>query len=425
MATSSLVFPRRILLIGLVGFLSLLSIFVTWKQLDLQTFQITSAKVPLQITCTNYNSRNATNATKIPNNDEVQAINIDWVRLSPLEIQQIQASNQKSCKNPFQHCCLGQCRQERLKMDPNESLWKPVFRSSSSSTTRQLKTFLDVMDYYGATVNNQSKTTPCTIVFGGDSLSADHTMDAVCRLIEDGYELKSCNPAIGSELYGADINVACPENKYPDRAHFLLEHENHHPTTTTATASATCPEVLILSTFEIPPSGIRPWFQQPPDKVMTENDDWGGLVIFNWGARCKTKRDIESCLSRELEPYLELAKDATIAQRWKFVLRETEPQHFNIDGGLYFSHLKHNPSFFECSQFQGSADNFRNQALMELLENHNLSSTIPVIPLFSALEPLTQLHFEGEDCTHYCYDPMRFWVTWEGLYNVLATSHDY
>ena len=405
----------------MIGILSLVSIFIAWKQLDRQPFQVTTSKYD---NSKNFNTTTNATVTNSPSKDELKAIDIDsgidWVRPSPLEIQQLQASNQKSCKNPFQHCCLGQCRQEKLQIDPNESFWKPVFRDNNSSPRQQrpLKTILDVLDYYGSTVHknnssSSSSTSPCTIVFGGDSMSSDHTMDVVCRLIEDGYELKSCHPAIGGALYGADVNVTCPQNKYPDRPHFLLEHND--PNTL-----RTCPEVLIGSTYECPSKSIRKWFQEPPPTI-SEND-WGGLVIFNWGARCKTKQDIESCLFQELEPYLQLAKDATMGQKWKFIYRETEPQHFNIDGGLYYSRWKENATFFECSRFQGSADNFRNQVALQLLEQHNLSKSIPVIPLFSALEPLTQLHFQGEDCTHYCYDPMRFWITWEGLYNVLVKT---
>ena len=327
---------------------------------------------------------------------------IDWIRPSPLEIEQIQASNKKSCKSPFQHCCLGQCRQERLRIDENESFWKPVFRNE---TQRDLHSFLDVIDYYGAT-QNKGNGTPCTFVFGGDSLSADHAMGAVCSLMEGGFELKSCNPAIGYSLYGADLNVTCAQNKHPDKPHFLLENKDH----------PTCSQVLILSIYDIPHDTFQSWFRQ-------DRKDWGGLVIFNWGARCKTKHDIETCMSQELIPYLELAKDDAVTQRWTFIYRETEPQHFNIPGGLYLAQLKRDKTFFQCSRFQGRADNFRNEFALQFFQQHNLS--LATIPIFSALEPLTHLHVDGEDCTHYCYNPMRFWVTWEGLYNVLTTIHNH
>ncbi len=324
---------------------------------------------------------------------------IEWIRPSPLELDQIKASNKKSCRNPFQHCCLGQCRQERLRIDVNESFWKPVVRNE---TQKDLHSFSDVIDVYGAT-QNRGNDKACTIAFGGDSLSSDHSMGAVCSLMEDGFELKSCNPAIGGPAYGADVNVTCDQNKHPDKPHFLLENKDH----------PTCSQVLILFI----PNGISPdrfqsWFRQ-------DRNGWGGLVIFNWGAHCNSKHNIQKCMSKELRPYLELAKDDAVTQRWTFIYRETEPQHFNIPGGVYFPNP--NKTFFQCSRFQGNADNFRNEFALQFFQQHNLS--LATIPIFSALEPLTHLHVDG-DCTHYCYNPMRFWVTWEGLYNALKTNHN-
>ena len=41
---------------------------------------------------------------------------VDWIRSSSLDIEKIMASNKKSCKQFFAHCCLGQCRQEKFKI---------------------------------------------------------------------------------------------------------------------------------------------------------------------------------------------------------------------------------------------------------------------------------------------------------------------
>ena len=126
-------------------------------------------------------------------------------------------------------------------------------------------------------------------------------------------------------------------------------------------------------------------------------------------------------MSKELNPYLQLAKDEALTQRWKFIYRETEPKHFNTPGGVYDPSLDQRTRN-KGSQFQGPADNFLNQVALKLFQQHNW--TIPTIPTFSALEPLKQLHKNGIDCTHYCYDPMRFLVAWEGLYNALVSIND-
>ena len=36
---------------------------------------------------------------------------VDWIRSSSLDIEKIMASNKKSCKQFFAHCCLGQARE--------------------------------------------------------------------------------------------------------------------------------------------------------------------------------------------------------------------------------------------------------------------------------------------------------------------------
>mmetsp|Transcript_50994 Transcript_50994/g.75677 ORF Transcript_50994/g.75677 Transcript_50994/m.75677 type:complete len:429 (+) Transcript_50994:166-1452(+) len=318
---------------------------------------------------------------------------IDWIRPSSTEIEQIKASNSKSCRQPFQHCCLGQCRQEMYKIDGNKALWKPVHSNSSNEKT-QLHQLSDVLEYYGTTLKESgSKTTSCNLLFFGDSLSSDHSMGAVCQLIEDGYELKSCSTRIGGPPYGADRQFQCTENKYPTIPHFLFQNERR----------ATCSEVLIINLRDITAFFQGTYFE------------WDGLFIFNWGVHCNDKN--VTCISSALERVLSLAKDDQF-RKWKFIYREHEPQHFNSNDGLYERvGLRF---ILNCSLFHGTTlDNWRNDAVVEILERHNLTAKVPVLPMFSSLGPLKQIHYNGVDCTHYCYNPLRFWVTWDGLYNVL------
>ena len=324
-----------------------------------------------------------------------------WHHLTGEEAEQDILANQSVCKKPFEHCCLGQGRQQVVKVDDYEALWK---LKNTDDESLQLGTFGDVLNHYPAGLSKESM---CPFAFIGDSLSSDTAMGAVCETLRLGYKLKSCDPLrMGAEgVYGKDLHVACEENRYNNNGttasvHFLLENEN----------SRSCPSVLIV-------------FEQQADLGMTYMPsailELGGIVIFNWGVHCNAD---DGCIDNVLSPLLQSAADQKYPH-WRFMFRESEPQHFATPGGLY--HKDHAvPEDHTCANFRGRIDNWRNIKVVKMIEDWDMKEQIPVLPISSALEPLISLHYDGPslplgDCTHYVYNPHRLGVTWDALLTVL------
>ena len=324
-----------------------------------------------------------------------------WHHLTGLEAKQDILANQNVCKKPFEHCCLGQGRQQVVKMDDHEALWKLKNRDDESL---QLGTFADVLNQYPAELSKESM---CTFAFFGDSLSSDTAMGAVCETLRLGYKLKSCDTLrMGAEgVYGDDMHYACEENRYNNNgatasSHFLLENEN----------SSSCPSVLIA--FE---QQINLGMTYLPSAIL----ELGGILIFNWGVHCNAD---DGCLDMALDSLLKSAADDTY-RHWRFMFRENEPQHFATPGGLYqMGHAT--PEDHTCANFRGRIDTWRNTKVAKMIEDWDMKEQIPVLPISSALEPLISLHYNGPsieigDCTHYVYDPHRLDVTWDALLTVL------
>jgi hypothetical protein len=41
---------------------------------------------------------------------------------------------------------------------------------------------------------------------------------------------------------------------------------------------------------------------------------------------------------------------------------------------------------------------------------------VPIVRIFNALKPKWDFHSDNSgDCTHYCYTPWRFHLTWDGM----------
>jgi len=319
-----------------------------------------------------------------------------WHLLSGEAAAQEILANQYVCNKPFEHCCLGQGRQQVVKMDPHKALWKLI---NTDDQSLQLGTFGDVLKHYPA---GQSQDSMCSFAFFGDSLSSDSAMGAVCEALRMGYTLKSCDTlrmgAMG--VYGDDLNYTCDENRYNDAPHFLLEKED----------SISCPRVFIAFEQDI----INNMAFMPPAIV-----ELGGLAIFNWGVHCNTD---DGCLEQVLTPILNNAADETY-QNWRFMFREQEPQHFAFPGGVYPKSIA-TPEHHICSNFHGRINNWRNKEVANIIEARNLTKQIATLPISAALEPLVGLHYEGPlikygDCTHYVYDPHRLDVTWDALLTVL------
>lgn len=285
------------------------------------------------------------------------------------------------CNHTFRHCCLGQCRQLRFQ-HPNAS---QLFQKWSLP----LATLEDVLVYRH--YHNQ----PCTLYFIGDSLSTDHSMSAVCQLMEAGYELgETCNPDFGRGPWG-ESNIRCNSNgtfhlDWPPYVELLHPKRN------------ICPRVVVAgSVVAASKAGVE---DDPRMKHSSALIKEGGIMVWNIGVHC----DDPACLGNKLERHFLSAyeKREDLYSNWDIMWRETEPQHFDSEGGGY-----RNRRSQQCRS--GKVDNWRNKFVEGWLQKH--ATNVPIVRIFDALEPLWEFHYGSGDCTHYCYSPWRFHLTWDGM----------
>jgi hypothetical protein len=93
--------------------------------------------------------------------------------------------------------------------------------------------------------------------------------------------------------------------------------------------------------------------------------------------------------------------------------REHEPQHFYKPGGIW--NWRRNAMECNTNITRDMYDNYRNEEAEVYLRSAFGANDVPIVRLFDALKPLGKLHYGLPDCTHYCYSPWRFHVTWHGM----------
>jgi len=183
--------------------------------------------------------------------------------------------------------------------------------------------------------------------------------------------------------------------------HFLLENNSTNA----------CQRVIVLFTIERPAKNVLSTFG-------------GGVVVFSWGAHCNDPGCVRSFLAENLLPFVRGSHINNIYPHWKFLYRESEPQHFDTPGGNFVKGLRRG----QCVPTRGTGNNWRNEEAAGLLTEYNLTKRVPIVRIWHALEPLWQLHdnqySKNADCTHYCYSPWRFDVTWDGMMKALRGMQD-
>ena len=200
------------------------------------------------------------------------------------------------CSNPmFRHCCLGQCRQERLSVAPDRVKYQYTSNNGAKSVTSHryqnldppLPYIVDVLNCHWSRRHRESPSKdadPCNILFVGDSLSSDHAMAVGCELSAFGYRLVSCNPFFGGiKKYGNDSSVNCTKNLYPSHPHFMFEK------TESTTYKSMCKSINVMVSF-LKPSTVN--------SVLSTLDS--GIALFNWGVHCN---EHETCLQEYLEQH--------------------------------------------------------------------------------------------------------------------------
>lgn len=345
-----------------------------------------------------------------------------WTRVTT-ETENAYGNYLKQNSVPFEHCRPGQCRIIDHKIEGHDSMWKLTEEEVNGEKREvNLANLVDVLNYFPGHIQQTDQKSSCNIFFVGDSLTSDHAMAASCQLHAAGYNLKSHNLSYnffmgkGEPGYGNDINLKSEQDLYPGVDHVLMENPN----------AEFCPEVLIIYAW----GGLA--VRVLESESMQSVKEAGGVIVYSVGVHCNEPNSncISDNMNKNLLPMVNL-----FASRWRILLRETEPQHFITSGGAYpageegraamkarMKELKTEVSF--CVPTEGeSTSSWRNQEAADFLHNYNLTSLVKTIPIHSQLIPLWQLHF-SYDCTHYCYDPYRFDVTWDGMLKALSSYED-
>ncbi len=306
----------------------------------------------------------------------------------------------------YEHCRLGQSRKAEDKCDFDRMLWK---WNEERPGAHRLANMSDLLNHLEGRKLYPEKS--CNILFVGDSLSADHCMAMNCEAANIGYRAKSCVAPGNSSKYGADGRRVC-ERKDHKFGHFSLERDN-----------GSCKNLFIGT---ISPDGKK---YHNILSALARNSAFsnGFIVVYNWSIHCNTKNDcIRPMIEDTLIPYVNEITYKNFWQRqkfanWVFLYREHEPQHFSTPGGLYDNSTEFGTWRKRCTRALVKPDNWRNEEVRQIFHHFDVFHRVPIIPIFHALEPLSWMH-SPPDCTHYCYSPNRFEVTWDGIIHALKEA---
>ena len=309
-----------------------------------------------------------------------------WVPLT--EEEKIPYLHQNISELPFEHCALGQGRKIESKCDIDQTLWK--WNENRPDATSPLANITNLLEYIAQRSPNSDS---CNLAFFGDSLSSDHRMAATCQLYNLGYKQKNCALA----THGPNFN-----SKYGNDTLKICDSGFENP------FSHTCKKVFIASRDISRPS-VLDFFAK--FKATNNLDDF--VILINWGVHCNDKN--VPCMKPMIEEsIIPFVKDPRFAND-TFLFREHEPQHFPTSGGLY----ERQAYGQSCSMpLSGKYDNWRNEEALDVFKEHNMTKDIPIVPIYDALKPLWFMH-ASPDCTHYCYSPFRFDLTWDGMLKAL------
>ena len=235
--------------------------------------------------------------------------------------------------------------------------------------------------------NNSATWT--TLYFIGDSLSSDHAMAAVCKLYSLGYEIEACNSnAIGGDQYGEHDKNVCAE--------ISQQQQEETPVVYFNMVSSSNPKRIRIKYLNL--------LQYSGNETNIFLHDESGVIVYNWGVWANSRDEMREHLSSHFANFY----TRTDPNQFIFTWREHEPQHFDTAGGVYKDGVGGQCKDLDCY------DNFRNVEVGEYFERTGLLEKIPIVRIFDALIPLHEFHYAG-DCTHYCYSPWRFDVTWHGI----------
>jgi len=223
--------------------------------------------------------------------------------------------------------------------------------------------------------HNEPPIDTCVLWYIGRSLSQDQATAAICKLTSLGYEIPDKKKCGIDDKFGL-LSGTCE----------LASQSSQH-----------CPKIRVRHDWQ--PRGYTP---------NPKRDNEAGPIIYNYGVHANSPEAIEDWMENGFRPLYDDFQANDDMGRYPFMWREHEPQHFATKDGTYGG------SGTKC---QGSDvyDNYRNEAAIRYFEREGLQDKIPVIKSFNALTSLDRFHLGKGDCTHYCYSPWRFDLTWHGI----------
>lgn len=290
----------------------------------------------------------------------------------------------------LKRCCVGQCRKSNTIITSDEPAYEGLFLKpdmpdlvSMPSMLEHLHVFVQQQNLERINSNPRyGRAHPidtCVLWYIGQSLTQDQASAAICKLTSLGYEIpnkKKCDIGDQDGLLSGTCELTSQSNQY-------------------------CPKIRVRHTWH------EIW-QRKRALILDE----AGPIIYNYGVHANSLEEFDEWMEKKFTDDDFQAIDQV--GRYPFMWREHEPQHFATKDGSYGGQAS------KC-QDSGAYNNYRNEAALRFFERKGLLGKISFIKSFNALRPLSGFHLGFGDCTHYCYSPWRFDLTWHGIALALQT----
>lgn len=322
--------------------------------------------------------------------------NLSWKPVTPTERESWSWANQS-----LMRCHIGQCRRPAMLWEEQTPEWDGLFVKPDMEDMATMETTLEYLHYFveqkkmeregmkHPKKKGQHEAEPidgCTIWFIGDSTTQDQASGAICALSHLGYRpSRNCNLRNQGLLRGTCDMI--------------------HPT------AQFCPKTRIKFHWHLLDN--RRFYIGRFYERDVVHDSEAGVIVFSYGVHSNTRERFALLMETKfMQFYRGFTSSNRIyhPSRYLFMWREHEPQHFDTVGGTYQG--IHTTTCVDAGE--QSYDNFRNEEVWKFFEENDLLGKVPIIKAFDAQKPLAMFHYD-RDCTHYCYSPWRFDLTWHGV----------
>ncbi|CAJ1965935.1 unnamed protein product [Cylindrotheca closterium] len=309
--------------------------------------------------------------------------NISWIPVDEDERQQYMGNG--TCFGPLKHCCIGQCRQPSNVIPSTDSR---LFRKPNV----KLSNLSDLLHLVETKVKKPPESA-CRLIFLGDSLIGDHTAAAICQLYRLGYQAVKC---INKEQFGSDKrygeNTFCRKRRQgPGPFSLFLQRQDE-----------ICPDVT-----------LQVMRTQDYNHEISLEPESSGIMVWSDGVHRNKPGEIREFMK---ENFVDMVRSMQVHfPNWQVLFLEHEPQHFKTSDGNWQKKVTMCHSLTVTN-----TSNWRNQEAAQTIEEENLP--VRIVPLYAQMLPLWDLHIGKGDCTHYCYMPWRFDVTWHGIIEAVEAN---